>query len=81
MMPATSYAIRVSILMSFKYPQSGETYDSAMYPGSQCVVVRVIDAQVTFRWLGRFSNIPEQEVPVNQFLRDFTLNTPGTHGE
>ena len=55
-----------------KYPQPGVTYDSRIYPGQQCQVISVVDAQVTFKWLPPYKYIDEQIVPVNQFILDFT---------
>ena len=55
-----------------KYPQPGVTYDSRLYPGHQCEVISVVDAQVTFKWLPPYKYIDEQIVPVNQFVIDFT---------
>ena len=55
-----------------KYPQPGVTYDSRIYPGQQCQVISVVDAQVTFKWLPPYKYIDEQSVPVNQFILDFT---------
>ena len=57
--------------MSHKYPQPGETYTSKLYPGHQCEVISVVEAQVTFKWLPPYKYIDEQIVPVNQFVQDF----------
>jgi len=56
-----------------KYPQPGATYESCLYPGHQCRVLSVLNAQVTFKWLAPYKYIDEQVVPVNQFIVDFTL--------
>ena len=62
---------RVSMLL--KYPQAGETYRSRVYPGQTCKVLSVLQAQVTFEWLGQFQHVEQQRVPVNRFIKDFVL--------
>ncbi len=57
--------------MPRKYPQPGETYESRLYPGHECVVVSVVEAQVTFKWLPPYRYIDAQIVPVNRFVEDF----------
>ena len=54
-----------------KYPQPGEIYESLLYPGQRCRVQTVLEAVVTFEWLGRYAYVPSQSVPVNRFIRDF----------
>lgn len=54
-----------------RYPQPGTTYDSRLYPGHQCQVISVVDAQVTFKWLPPYRYIDAQIVPVNKFILDF----------
>jgi hypothetical protein len=56
-----------------KYPQPSELYECHLYPGRQCRVVMVRNAQVTFQWLGDYSRIEPQIVPVNRFITDFKL--------
>lgn len=56
-----------------KYPQPGEVYESALYPGQRCRVETVLEAMVTFTWLGQYAYVPSQSVPVNRFIKDFTL--------
>ncbi len=58
-------------LMLRKYPVLEEVYDSRLYPGQQCVVDSVIEAQVTIRWVGQYAHIEPQAVPVNRFILDF----------
>ena len=55
-----------------KYPQVGDVYDSRLYPGQTCKVVRVLDARVTFEWVGQYAYVDIQSVPVNRFIEDFT---------
>lgn len=55
-----------------KYPQPGEIYESALYPGQRCKVESVLEAKVTFEWLGQYAYVPRQSVPVNRFIEDFT---------
>jgi len=57
-----------------KYPQPGETYESVLYPGQRCAVKSVMEAQVTFEWLGQYAYVTPQRVPVNQFVCDFVLS-------
>ena len=59
--------------MKKKYPVPGEIYDSRLYPGEQCEVISVVEAQVTLRWVGQYSRIQPQTVPVSQFIQDFVL--------
>lgn len=54
-----------------EYPRPGATYDSRLYPGQQCEVISVVDAQVTFKWLPPYRYIDEQIVSVKQFVIDF----------
>jgi hypothetical protein len=49
-----------------KYPQAQD-----VYPGRTCRVVNVVNAQVTFQWLGEYARIEQQVVPVNRFVADF----------
>jgi hypothetical protein len=56
-----------------KYPKASDLYESELYPGRQCRVMSVSNAQVTFRWLGDYSRIEPQVVPVNRFVVDFKL--------
>ena len=58
-----------------KYPVPGDIYNSHLYPGHQCKVIRVVEAQVTLQWIGQYSKIDPPTVPVNQFIRDFTLKS------
>jgi hypothetical protein len=55
-----------------KYPQTGDVYESLLYPGETCRVVHVSQAQVTFEWLGPYSHIDQQVVPVSRFIVDFS---------
>ena len=59
--------------MSGKYPIPGEMYDSHIYPGQQCEIVSVVNAQVTMQWVGQYAYIDPQIVPVNKFLQDFSV--------
>jgi hypothetical protein len=54
-----------------KYPQPMDVYECHLYPGRTCRVVTVSNAQVTFQWLGDYSRIEPQSVPVNRFVVDF----------
>lgn len=56
-----------------KYPVSGEIYNSCLYPGEQCEVISVIEAQVTIQWIGQYAQVEPQTVPVNRFIQDFAL--------
>jgi len=56
-----------------KYPQPSDVYECRLYPGRQCAVVSITNAQVTFRWLGEYERIEPQVVPVNRFIVDFKL--------
>jgi hypothetical protein len=56
-----------------KYPQAHELYESHLYPGQTCRVVAVVNAKVTFQWLGDYARIEPQVVPVNRFVADFKL--------
>jgi hypothetical protein len=58
--------------MSGKYPMPGEMYDSHIYPGQQCEVISILEAQVTMQWFGQYAYIEPQTVAVNQFLKDFS---------
>ena len=60
--------------MTPKYPKPGEVYESLLYPGQRCRVVAVENAQVTLQWVGQFAHINQQQVMVNQFIRDFVLS-------
>jgi hypothetical protein len=60
-----------------KYPQPSETYECHLYPGRRCRVLTVNNAQVTFQWLGDYSRIEPQIVPVNRFVSDFKLVLAG----
>ena len=54
-----------------KYPQPSDVYECHLYPGRQCRVVTVNNAQVKFQWLGDYARIEPQSVPVNRFVSDF----------
>jgi hypothetical protein len=54
-----------------KYPQPGELYTSYLYPGQVCKVLSVLDAQVTFEWVGQYRHVEPQVAPVNRFVVDF----------
>jgi hypothetical protein len=54
-----------------KYPQPSEVYECQLYPGRQCQVLTVNNAQVRFQWLGDYARIEPQVVPVNRFVSDF----------
>ena len=54
-----------------KYPQPSEVYECHLYPGRTCRVVSVTNAQVRFQWLGDYSRIAPQSVPVSRFVVDF----------
>jgi hypothetical protein len=54
-----------------KYPQPSEVYECHLYPGRTCRVVSVMNAKVTFQWLGDYERIEPQIVPVNRFVADF----------
>lgn len=54
-----------------KYPVTGDRYGSLRDPHQVCKVLRVLEGQVTFRWLGRYAYIDPQTVPVNRFVIDF----------
>jgi hypothetical protein len=54
-----------------KYPEAQEVYECQLYPGRTCRVVHVVNAQVTFQWLGDYARIEPQVVPVNRFVNDF----------
>jgi hypothetical protein len=56
-----------------KYPQPSDVYECHLYPGRQCRVLTVNNAQVKFQWLGDYSRIEPQSVPVNRFVSDFKL--------
>lgn len=56
-----------------KYPETGEIYDSFLYPGERCEVISVIEAQVTVQWIGQYARIDPQTVSVNRFIQDFAL--------
>jgi hypothetical protein len=59
--------------MLLKYPRAGEQYESLLYAGERCRVLSVMDAEVTFEWVGRFAHIEPQKVKVARFVRDFSL--------
>ena len=59
-------------LMS-KYPQVSDVYECQLYPGRTCRVVDVVNAQVTFQWLGEYARLAPQVAPVNRFVSDFKL--------
>jgi hypothetical protein len=59
-------------LMS-KYPQASDVYECHLYPGRTCRVVDVVNAKVTFQWLGEYARLAPQVVPVNRFVTDFKL--------
>ena len=59
--------------MSTKYPEAGDIYQSRSQPGNRCMVVSIVEAQVTFKWRPPYSYIDEQVVPVSKFIRDFDL--------
>ncbi len=54
-----------------KYPEAQEVYECELYPGRTCRVVQVVNAQVTFQWLGDYARLEQQVVPVNRFVVDF----------
>jgi hypothetical protein len=54
-----------------KYPQAHDVYECQLYPGRSCRVVQVVNAQVTFEWLGDYARLEPQVVPVNRFVVDF----------
>jgi len=56
-----------------KYPQPSDVYECHLYPGRQCAVLSVSNAQVTFQWLGEYERIAPQVTPVNRFIVDFKL--------
>jgi hypothetical protein len=56
-----------------KYPQPSDVYECHLYPGRTCRVVHVVDAKVTFQWLGEYERLAPQIVPVNRFVTDFEL--------
>ena len=60
--------------MLLKYPIAGEVYRSRIYAGQNCRVVSVLDALVTFEWLGRYEHVDRQTAPVNRFVEDFVLS-------
>jgi hypothetical protein len=41
--------------------------------GRTCRVVQVVNALVTFQWLGDYARLAPQVVPVNRFIVDFKL--------
>jgi hypothetical protein len=56
-----------------KYPQARDVYECRLYPGRTCRVVQVVNALVTFQWLGDYARLAPQVVPVNRFIVDFKL--------
>ena len=56
-----------------KYPQISDVYECHLYPGRTCRVVHVLNAKVTFHWLGEYARLAPQIVPVNRFVTDFKL--------
>jgi hypothetical protein len=56
-----------------KYPQASDVYECQLYPGRTCRVVHVVNAKVTFQWLGEYARIEPQVVPVSRFVVDFKL--------
>ena len=56
-----------------KYPQVSDVYECHLYPGRTCRVVQVVNAKVTFQWLGEYARLEPQVVPVNRFITDFKL--------
>jgi hypothetical protein len=56
---------------TMKYPQADDVYECQLYPGHSCRVVQVVNAQVTFQWLGDYARLEPQVVPVNRFIVDF----------
>jgi hypothetical protein len=68
--------------MHIRYPLPGDIYRSNIYPDQTCRVVRVIDALVTFQWIGQYAHIEEQTAPVIRFARDFSHEIPAAikHG-
>ena len=54
-----------------KYPQASDVYECHLYPGRTCRVVTVVNALVTFQWLGDYARLAPQVVPVNRFIIDF----------
>ena len=61
--------------MLIKYPESGDCFNSNLYPGQVCKVLYVEDALVTFEWLGQYDHIDPQSAPVNRFIQDFSLES------
>ncbi len=66
--------------MAQRFPRPGDIYDSNFFPGQQCKVVRVLGSEITMQWIGAYAHLGSQTVPVNQFIRDFTL-APTVDGE
>jgi len=56
-----------------KYPKASDLYESELYPGRQCRVVSVSNAQVTFQWVGDCARSEPQILPLNRFVVDFKL--------
>jgi hypothetical protein len=56
-----------------KYPQPSDVYECRLYPGRTCRVVDVVNAHVTFQWLGDYARLAPQVVSVNRFVVDFKL--------
>lgn len=68
---ADTYGIVPNPAPMAKYPQPSDLYECHLYPGRQCRVLTVSNAQVRFQWLGDYSRIEPQVVPVNRFVSDF----------
>ncbi len=58
-------------VMPIRYPVAGDVYRSRIYPDQTCQVVRVVNANVTFKWLGQYSHVASQSVAVLKFANDF----------
>ena len=59
--------------MQKRYPQAGEIYHSVLYPGQRCKVSSVLNAVVTFEWLGSYEYVDAQTASVSRFIEDFEL--------
>jgi len=57
-----------------RYPQAGEIYESVLYPGQRCKVSGVLNAVVTFEWLGSYRHIDSQTALVSRFVEDFVFS-------
>lgn len=57
--------------MKIRYPLPGDIYRSIIYPDQTCRVLQVLNAIVTFKWLGQYEHVEEQTAAVVQFTSDF----------